>query len=61
MGYNILITVRGSDDPRLIANMVAEIVEGATGQKCNVQVNNKKPMMDRKRKSLQETNRKLMR
>jgi hypothetical protein len=60
MPYSINITIRGSKDPKKIADYIAQLIENATGQKVNIYLHDRNVLNQRKTEELQTINRKLL-
>jgi len=62
MAYNVEVRIQSDKDANNLANMIAQLVESATGDRCTVSVmdrrktnkNNQKEMDHRQRKLLQK-------
>lgn len=49
MPYTVNIVVKDSDDIKKIANIVAEIVENATGGRVSIRINNRSAAIKQKK------------
>ena len=61
MGYSITVTVKDVEDAKRLANMLAEIVEGATGKKSTIHIYDKTKALKKQEQDKSNINRKLLR
>lgn len=60
MTYSVKITLRSDKDVKQIGQMVAQLIESATGERCTVSVVNRRPAIKNNQKELDARKQKLL-